>query len=77
MNNVKQAFKLLQDSGKFEPFQLHEESDRIWITPYADVIDYKQLQLAMAAAELFHLLPALFMYKDSAICRFDLINYDY
>lgn len=75
MNNIKQAFKLLQDSGNFEPSQLHEENDRIWITPYVDVINYKQLQLAMAAAELFHLLPALFMYKDSETCRFDLITY--
>ena len=75
MNNIKQAFKLLQDSGNFEPSQLHEEYDRICITPYVDVINYKQLQLAMAAAELFHLLPTLFMYKDSETCRFDLIMY--
>lgn len=75
MNNVKQAFKTLQDSGNFEPFQLHVVSDRIWITPYVDVINYKQLQAAMAAAELFHLLPTLFMYKDSETCRLDLINY--
>lgn len=71
MNNIKQAFKVLQDSGNFEPSQLHEETDRIWITPYGNIIDFKQLQLAMAAAELFHLLPTL--YKDSENCRFDLI----
>ena len=73
MNKIKQAFKLLQDSGHFEPSQLHEGNDRIWITPYATVIDFKQLQLAMAAAELFHLLPIL--YKDYENCRFELIRY--
>ena len=73
MNKIKQAFKLLQDSGSFEPTQLHEGNDRLWITPYGNVIDYKQLQLAMAVAELFHLLPTL--YKDYENCRFDLISY--
>ena len=73
MNKIKQAFKLLQDSGYFETTQLHEGKDRLWITPYGNVIDFKQLQLAMAAAELFHLLPTL--YKDYENCRFDLISY--
>lgn len=73
MNNIKQAFNLLQASGNFEPSQLHEGNDRLWITPYGNVIDFKQLQLAMAAAELFHLLPCL--YKDDEKCRFDLIRY--
>ena len=73
MENIKQAFKSLQNSGNFEPSQLHEGNDRIWITPYGNVIDFKQLQLAMAAAELFHLLPTL--YKDDENCRFDLIRY--
>lgn len=73
MNKIKLAFKLLQDSGNFEPSQLHEGKDRLWITPYGNVIDFKQLQLAMAVAELFHLLPTL--YKDYENCRFDLISY--
>ena len=73
MNKIKQAFKLLQDSGYFEPSQLHEGNDRICITPYATVIDYKQLHLAMAASELFNLLPTL--YKDDENCRFELIRY--
>ena len=73
MNNIKQAFKLLQDSGYFEPSQLHEGKDRLWITPYGNVIDFKQLQLAMAAAELFHLVPTLF--KDYENCKFVLTSY--
>ena len=73
MNNIKQAFKLLQDSGYFEPSQLHEGKDRLWITPYGNVIDFKQLQLAMAAAELFHLVPTLF--KDYENCRIVLTSY--
>lgn len=73
MDIIKQAFKLLQDSGNFEPSQLHEGTDRLWITPHANVIDFKQLQLAMAVAELFNLLPTL--YYDSEKCRFDLLNY--
>lgn len=73
MNKIKQAFKLLQDTGKFEPSQLHEGNDRLWITPYATVIDFKQLHLAIAAAELFHLLPIL--YNDYENCRFELIRY--
>ena len=73
MNNIKQAFKLLQDSGNFEPSQLHLGKDRLWITPYGHVIDFKQLQLAMAVAELFRLLPCL--YKDDENCRFDLRRY--
>ena len=73
MNKIKLAFKLLQDSGNFEPSQLHEGNDRLWITPYGNVIDFKQLQLAMAAAELFHLLPTL--YQDGEKFRFDLIKY--
>ena len=72
MNKIKQAFKLLQDSGKFEPFQLHEETDRLWITPYGYILDYKQLQLAMAAAELFNLCPIL--YSDTEKCQFELLN---
>lgn len=32
MTKIKQAFKLLQDSGNFEPSQLHEGNDRLWIT---------------------------------------------
>lgn len=73
MTKIKQAFKLLQDSGNFHPSQLHEGNDRIWITPYANIIDFKQLQLAMAAAELFYLLPTLF--KDDENCRLDLLAY--
>lgn len=73
MKKIKQAFKLLQDSGIFEPSQLHEGNDRLWISPYETVIYYKQLQLAMAAAELFHLLPTL--YNDHENCRLELINY--
>lgn len=73
MNKIKLAFKLLQDSGSFEPSQLHEGKDRIWITPYGNIIDFKQLQLAMAAAELFQLLPTLL--KDNENCRFDLLSY--
>lgn len=59
MDKIKQAFKLLQDSGKFESSQLHEGTDRIWITPYGNCIDFQQLGLAMATCELFHLLPTL------------------
>lgn len=73
MNKIKQAFKLLQDTGKFEPCQLHVDSDRIRITPYGTVLDYKQLHLLLAAADLFHLLPNLYSYKDE--CSFDLISY--
>lgn len=73
MNNIKQAFKLLKDSGIFEPSQLHEGNDRLSISPYETVIHYKQLQLAMAVAELFHLLPTL--YNDYENCRLDLITY--
>ena len=73
MNKIKLAIKLLQDSGNFEPSQLHEGNDRLWITPYATVIDFKQLQLAMAAAELFRLLPIL--YQDNENCRLELIRY--
>lgn len=73
MTKIKQAFKLLQDSGNFEPSQLHECNDRLWITPYGNIIDYKQLQLVMAVAELFNLLPIL--YKDYENCRIDIISY--
>ena len=73
MKKINDAFKLLQDTGEFEPTQLHEGTDRIWITPYGGIIDFKQLQLAMAVAELFHLLPTLF--NDSENCRFDLTSY--
>ena len=73
MNNIKQAFKLLQDTGNFLPSQLHEGNDLLSITPYGRIIDYKQLQLAMAACELFHLLPIL--YQEDKIFRFDLIRY--
>lgn len=73
MNKIKQAIKLLQDSGIFEPSQLHEGKDRLWITPYGNIINFKQLELAMAAAELYHLLPML--YKDYENCRLDLISY--
>lgn len=57
MNKIKQAFKLLQDSGNFEPSQLHDGNDRLWITPYGNVIDYQQLYSALAVGELLHLLP--------------------
>ena len=57
MNKIKQAFKLLQDSGKFEPSQLHEGNDRLWITPYGNSIDFQQLYTALAVGELLHLLP--------------------
>lgn len=77
MNKIKQAFKLLQECGNFEPSQLHLGKDRLWITPYGDIIDFKQLQLAMAAAELFHLLPTLYDTQEHESCRFVLINYDY
>ena len=73
MNIVKKAFKLLQDSGNFEPSQLHEGNDRLSITPYGHIIDFKQLQLAMAAADIFHLLPIL--YKDDENCSLDLLIY--
>lgn len=59
MNKIKQAFNLLQDTGKFESSQLHEGYDRIWITPYGQVIDFQQLEISMAAAQLFHLCPVL------------------
>ena len=74
MNNIKQAFRLLLDSGNFLPFQLHEGNDRLWITPYGRTIDYKQLQLAMAAAELFHLLPTIYQDYDNNF-RLDLLSY--
>lgn len=73
MNKIKQAFNLLQDSGNFEPSQLHEGNDRLWIIPNGNIIDYKQLQLVMAVAELFNLLPIL--YKDYENCRIDIISY--
>ncbi len=57
MTKIKQAFKLLQDSGNFEPSQLHEGNDRLWITPYGNVIDYQQIYSALAVGELLHLLP--------------------
>ena len=57
MNKIKQAFKLLKDSGNFEPSQLTEGNDRLWITPYGNVIDYQQIYSALAVAELLHLLP--------------------
>ena len=59
MNKIHQAFNLLKDTGKFEPSQLQEGTDRLWITPYGNCIDFQQLGLAMAACELFHLLPTL------------------
>ena len=67
MNNIKLAFKLLQDSGNFEPSQLHEGNDCLWITPHGNVIDYKQLQLAMAAAELFYLLNKIIQNEPAII----------
>ena len=73
MNKIKQAFKLLQDSGNFEPSQLHLGSDKLWITPYGNILDFKQIQLAMAAAELFHLCPML--YSDTEECKFELLIY--
>ena len=73
MNNIKQAFKLLQETGNFHPSQLHLGSDKLWITPYGHILDYKQIQLAMAAAELFHLCPVL--YSDTEECKFKLLNY--
>lgn len=57
MNKIRQAFKLLQDTGNFEPSQLHEGKDRIGITPYGNCIDYQQLYAALAVGELLHLLP--------------------
>lgn len=57
MNKIKQAFKLLQDTGNFEPSQLHEGKDRLGITPYGNCIDYQQLYAALAVGELLHLLP--------------------
>ena len=73
MNKIKQAIKLLQDTDNFLPTQLHEGNDRLWITPYGRIIDYKQLQLAMAACELLHLLPTL--YQDDKNFRLELISY--
>lgn len=57
MNKIKLAFKLLQDTGNFEPSQLHEGKDRLGITPYGNCIDYQQLYAALAVGELLHLLP--------------------
>lgn len=57
MNKIKLAFKLLQDTGNFEPTQLHEGKDRIGITPYGNILDYQQLYAALAVGELLHLLP--------------------
>lgn len=57
MNKIKLAFKLLQDTGNFEPSQLHEGKDRLEITPYGNCIDYQQLYAALAVGELLHLLP--------------------
>ena len=74
MNNLKLAFKLLHDSGNFEPSQLHQGNNRLWITPNGNIIDFKQLQLAMAVAELFNLLPILSKDYDNNF-RFDLISY--
>lgn len=59
MNKIHQAFSLLAATGKFEPSQLHEGTDRIWITPYGNCIDYRQLGLALAICELLHLMPNL------------------
>ena len=73
MNILKQAFKLLQDSGNFDPSQLHLGSYKLWITPYGYILDYKQIQLAMAAAELFHLCPML--YSDTEECKLELLIY--
>ena len=71
MNILEQAFKLLQDSGNFNSNQLHLGSRKLWITPYGYILDYKQIQLAMAVAELFNLCPVL--YSDTEECRFELI----
>ena len=73
MNKIKQAFKMLQETGNFHPSQLHLGSDKLWITPYGNILDFKQIQLAMAAAELFHLLPVV--YSDNEECKFELLNY--
>lgn len=59
MNKIHTAFNLLKESGKFEQSQLHEGTDRLWITPYGNCIDFQQLEMAMGAAALFHLLPTL------------------
>lgn len=57
MNKIKQAIKLLKDTGNFDPSQLHEGNDRIVITPYGFCIDYQELYAALAVGELLHLLP--------------------
>ena len=59
MNKIHTAFNLLIETGKFDPSQLHEGTDRLWITPYGNIIDFQQLEIAMGAADIFHLLPTL------------------
>lgn len=59
MDKIKQAYNMLQSTGKFEQSQLHEGSDSISITPYGQVIDFQQLEISLAAATLFHLCPVL------------------
>lgn len=71
MNKIKQAFKLLQDTGNFEPSQLHEGKDRLEITPYGNCIDYQQLYAALAVGELLHLLPLV----KAEPFQFELIDY--
>ena len=56
MNKIKLAFKLLQDTGNFEPSQLHEGKDRLEITPYGNCLDYQHLYAALAVGEILHLL---------------------
>lgn len=71
MNKIKLAFKLLQDTGNFEPSQLHEGKDRLEITPYGNIIDYQQLYAALAVGELLHLLPLV----KAEPFQFELIDY--
>lgn len=71
MNKIKQAFKLLQDTGNFEPSQLHEGKDRLGITPYGNCIDYQQLYAALAVGDLLHLLPLV----KAEPCKLELLDY--
>lgn len=72
MKKISDAFKLLQETGNFEPSQLHEGNDRLWITPYGNCIDYQQLYSALAVAELLHLLP---MVKKAEPFKLLLLDY--
>ena len=56
MNKIQIVFKLLEDTCKFEPSQLQVGTDRIWIKPYGNRIDFQQIEIAFGAANLFHLL---------------------